>query len=250
MGRKCIVVKEKAFADKLTKRLLLLALLFLGLQALTKSCGTVSPGAAEQQDSFGNAMLKGLADEAEMLLYSQFMPSAVMISGTGGETLRWLQEQLNALFPLYGFMTGNMTEQSEGRQADADIRTILLAEAEEGSYLWNEEEMAENIGPQEPSQGESLNDLLQAENEAAVQMRQQSSSAFVPHSIQKQVDLGLLSNYETLIQQFYTIDANTTAGSSQLNVEKLMAEDMRIAKEGDGPQILIYHTHSQEMFSD
>ena len=250
MGRKCIVVKEKAFADKLTKRLLLLALLFLGLQALTKSCGTVSPGAAEQQDTFGNAMLKGLADEAEMLLYSQFMPSAVMISGTGGETLRWLQEQLNALFPLYGFMTGNMTEQSEGRQADADIRTILLAEAEEGSYLWNEEEMAENIGPQEPSQGESLNDLLQAENEAAVQMRQQSSSAFVPHSIQKQVDLGLLSNYETLIQQFYTIDANTTAGSSQLNVEKLMAEDMRIAKEGDGPQILIYHTHSQEMFSD
>lgn len=248
MGRKCIVVKEKAFADKFIKKLFLLALLFLGLQALTKSCGAVSPGAVEQQGTFGNTMLKGLADEAETLLYSQFMPSAVMISGTGGETLRWVREQLDALFPLYGFMTGNMLEQPESSQAD--IRTILLAEAEEGSYLWDEEEMAENIGTPEPSQEESLNDLLQAENEAAIQMRQQNASSFVPHTIQNQVDLETLSNYETLIQQFYTVDNNTTAGSDQLNVEKLTAADMRISKDSDGPQILIYHTHSQETFSD
>ncbi|MCI8798790.1 MAG: stage II sporulation protein P [Lachnospiraceae bacterium] len=193
-------------------------------------------------------MLKGLADEAETLLYSQFMPSAVMISGTGGETLRWVREQLDALFPLYGFMTGNMLEQPESSQAD--IRTILLAEAEEGSYLWDEEEMAENIGTPEPSQEESLNDLLQVENEAAIQMRQQNASSFVPHTIQNQVDLGTLSNYETLIRQFYTVDNNTTAGSDQLNVEKLTAADMRISKDSDGPQILIYHTHSQETFSD
>lgn len=225
----------------------MLALLFLGLQALTKSCGAVSPGAVEKQDSFGNTMLKGLADEAATLLYSQYMPSAVMVSGTGGETLRWLQEQLNALFPLYGFMTGNMTERPESSQAD--IRTILLAEAEEGSYLWDEQEMAENIGQSESPQGEDLNDLLQAENEAAMQMRQQPSD-FIPHTIQNLVDLGTLSNYETLIQQFYTVDSNTMAGSDQLNVEKLTAADLRISKDGDGPQILIYHTHSQETFSD
>lgn len=225
----------------------MLALLFLGLQALTKSCGAVSPGAVEKQDSFGNTMLKGLADEAATLLYSQYMPSAVMISGTGGETLRWMQEQLNTLFPLYGFMTGSMTERPESSQAD--IRTILLAEAEEGSYLWDEQEMAENIGQSESPQGEDLNDLLQAENEAAMQMRQQPSD-FIPHTIQNLVDLGTLSNYETLIQQFYTVDSNTMAGSDQLNVEKLTAADLRISKDGDGPQILIYHTHSQETFSD
>ena len=64
------------------------------------------------------------------------------------------------------------------------------------------------------------------------------------------MDLNVLGSYEALIQQFYTIDANTTAGSDQLNIGKLMEQDMRISKEGDGPQILIYHTHSQEAFAD
>ena len=64
------------------------------------------------------------------------------------------------------------------------------------------------------------------------------------------VDLEALSSYETLISQFYTIDANTTAGSDQLNVSKLLGTDMSITKDGDGPQILIYHTHSQEAFAD
>lgn len=244
-GRKCIAVKGRVFADKLTKKLLLLAFLFLGLQAMTKSCGAVAPGAVEKQDSFGNVMLKGLADEAAKLLYSQFMPGAVLISGTGGETLRWLQEQLNALFPLYGFIPESMTDRPESSQAD--IREILLAEAGESDYSWNEE-VTEYVGQPETSQAEELSDLLQAENEAAMQMRQPSD--FVPHTLQNQVDLASLSNYETLIQQFYTVDANTTAGSDQLDVAKLLAEDMSISKDGEGPQILLYHTHSQEAFSD
>ncbi len=42
----------------------------------------------------------------------------------------------------------------------------------------------------------------------------------------------------------------TMAGSDQLNVERLLARDMTVSKEGEGPQILIYHTHSQEAFAD
>lgn len=242
----CIVVKEKVFIDKLIKKLLLLALLFLGLQALTKSCGAVSSGSAEKQDTIKGAMLKGLADEAEMLLYGQFMPGAVLAAGRDGGMLRLLQEQLDALFPLYGYMMRNMGEYPE--ESQTDVRTILLAEAEESGYSMDDEQMAENIGQQEAIPQESLNDLLRAENEAAMQIQQ--SSDFIPHTIQNQIDMEALNHYETLIQQFYTIDANTTAGSDQLNVGKMMGMDMRIAKDGDGPQILIYHTHSQEAFSD
>lgn len=40
-------------------------------------------------------------------------------------------------------------------------------------------------------------------------------------------------------------------GSDQLSVDKFMEIDMTMAKqEGEGPQILIYHTHSQEAFAD
>ena len=84
-----------------------------------------------------------------------------------------------------------------------------------------------------------------ADNPAAVE-----KCSFVPHEKVKEIDLEKLKDYETLVKSFYTIDATTMAGSDQLNVEKLMGRDMRLEKGGDGPQILIYHTHSQEGFRD
>jgi stage II sporulation protein P len=46
------------------------------------------------------------------------------------------------------------------------------------------------------------------------------------------------------------VDSCTTIGSDQLNAEKLLSKDMTIDEDGDGPQILIYHTHSQEGYAD
>lgn len=63
-------------------------------------------------------------------------------------------------------------------------------------------------------------------------------------------DMEALSDYQTLVSTFYTIDAGTTAGSNELNLEKLLSKDVTISKEDPGPQILIYHTHSLETFID
>lgn len=63
-------------------------------------------------------------------------------------------------------------------------------------------------------------------------------------------DFEALSEYQTLVSTFYTIDAGTTAGSNELNLEKLMSKDMTVSKDDPGPQILIYHTHSLESFID
>ena len=59
-----------------------------------------------------------------------------------------------------------------------------------------------------------------------------------------------LQNYEDLVKAFYAIDSTTTAGAELLNTEKLLSKDMTIQSGGSGPQILIYHTHSQEGFAD
>ncbi len=73
---------------------------------------------------------------------------------------------------------------------------------------------------------------------------------FHPAARQVQIDRTQLSDYETLVQNFYAIDANTMVGSDQLSAEKLLGMDMTLTKEGEEPQILIYHTHSQEAFAD
>ena len=46
------------------------------------------------------------------------------------------------------------------------------------------------------------------------------------------------------------MDKTTTISPEDLNAETLLAKDMRIDKSVEGPQILIYHTHSQEGFVD
>ncbi len=59
-----------------------------------------------------------------------------------------------------------------------------------------------------------------------------------------------LQNYEDLVKAFYAIDSTTTAGAELLNTEKLLSKDMTMQGGGSEPQILIYHTHSQEGFTD
>lgn len=59
-----------------------------------------------------------------------------------------------------------------------------------------------------------------------------------------------LSDYEYLLSHFYTVEPTTAVTAQELDAEKLLAEDMTIDRTVDGPQILIYHTHSQEGFVD
>lgn len=59
-----------------------------------------------------------------------------------------------------------------------------------------------------------------------------------------------LADYDYLIQNFYSIHPTTTAGRDIVNAETFLSLDLSIAKSEDEPQILIYHTHSQEEFTD
>ena len=59
-----------------------------------------------------------------------------------------------------------------------------------------------------------------------------------------------LEDFDYLRQTFYQVDNTTTIGRDQLDVQKLMKPDLTIDRTVDGPQILIYHTHSQEGYSD
>jgi stage II sporulation protein P len=56
--------------------------------------------------------------------------------------------------------------------------------------------------------------------------------------------------YEYLMENFYTVVSSTTLKKEDINAEELMAIDMKIKSGNSSPQILIYHTHSQEAFAD
>lgn len=53
-----------------------------------------------------------------------------------------------------------------------------------------------------------------------------------------------------LVKGFYIVDPTTTATADRLNITELLGKDMTMQGDASSPQILIYHTHSQEGYAD
>ncbi len=59
-----------------------------------------------------------------------------------------------------------------------------------------------------------------------------------------------LRDVNYLLSKFYTVDRTTQIYERQLNVDDLLNRNMKINQKSNGPKVLIFHTHSQEAFSD
>lgn len=86
------------------------------------------------------------------------------------------------------------------------------------------------------------------ENEAAAQenVKQENAQQIKTNAIA----LDKLKDFDYLIQNFYTVDKMTTITSKKLDAEELLSIDCTMEKKASKPQILIYHTHSQEGYKD
>jgi stage II sporulation protein P len=57
-------------------------------------------------------------------------------------------------------------------------------------------------------------------------------------------------DYSFLVKNFFIVDKTTHTSRKVFDVDKLLDTDMTIDVNSDQPQILIYHTHASEAFSD
>ena len=167
-------------------------------------------------------------DAFPIVAYSQ------AVAASEGSTGILLEQSVQGLVPLLGY--GDIRETRTQPPEDESTWHTLTTEELLG---------ADGILPQ--SGGKETQEVAEpAESTSAT-----AGGEFVPAGRQMQIDLAQLKDYESLVGNFYAIDANTMIGSDQLSVDKFMEIDMTLAKqEGEGPQILIYHTHSQEAFAD
>ena len=86
-------------------------------------------------------------------------------------------------------------------------------------------------------------------NELDVHDTTETIAAVAPHPV---IDLSpaKLADYDYLLGQFYIVDSNTEADAVQISAEDFLNQDFKISKDTESPQILIYHSHSQETFAD
>lgn len=91
--------------------------------------------------------------------------------------------------------------------------------------------------------------VLVSDSEPAEPDIQSASAEIEPHPV---VDLSeeMLADYDYFLGQFFIVDPNTATNPEQLNAAQFLAEDLTMERDASKPQILIYHSHSQETFAD
>lgn len=118
----------------------------------------------------------------------------------------------------------------------------------------------ESIGQTEESETESSagNDMAQNETGAAdgeaLPAAVMGSSGILASMEQAIAKAGLslenVLNYDWILPNFYVVHSGTSMPPDILNPTSLLSQDLRIKGSSDQPQILIYHTHSQEAYVD
>lgn len=215
-----------------------------GIATFVFILAAVGTGSHGEKSELAQALRRDLACVMKDMLYHFYCPGLSFVTGNRYESSSILRGQIDTMFPLYGYVVRDMeTESGEAGVAQSTHKKEMTFH---GMQQGTDRQASEQ---QDDGEEQTIADLLKAENEAAMNM-QESASLFVPHELQTQVDLSALEEYETLLKAFYTVDANTMVGSDQLNVGAFMAKDMRVDRNSEGPQILIYHTHSREGFAD
>lgn len=196
------------------------------------------------------------------LILEPYLPAVqrLQVSGeeAGGSSI-WIKGLL-AEYPvmLYGMSVGGAAE----NVTESDYARLLMLEGTDEERKSIDEEALE-YGEDAMHLEQSLADALLAENgmylenQAAQQnsMEEQetdmAASEFEPAQEKHyHYQWEELQDYDALIKAFYAVDSTTMADADLLKTDSLLSKDMRIQKDAEEPQILIYHTHAHEAFAD
>lgn len=174
------------------------------------------------------------AGEAALSLYLPQSAYEEEQSGWLQELAGWAREQL----PFFTFFAG--TEEKNVVEDDTTIQAMI----EE-----NEKRIAERI--QEENSRKAEEESRQPEDVPETETPAEQETAASPE-LQPVAEIPVenLQNYEYLLNEFFVVDPNTVTDAAQLNAGTFLEKDLTLERDSAQPQILIYHTHSQEGFAD
>lgn len=215
-------------------------------------------------DDFGGLLIERL--EYAML---SFWSPALVFSQPEADSARW--DVLLDPFPLLRFLSREEETKLQWESLDT-YADIIRAE---GQDEYTDSLTAGEMETPETSAGrvrvkEDLEALLRKENGQTQGQDQdrdpqnntisgngliagENSSVFLLPAPEREqsYEWEYFKKFDALVKEFYAVDAGTAIDESQLNLNALLLPDLSVRKrEDEKPQILIYHTHSQEAFAD
>ena len=170
--------------------------------------------------------------------------------------------------PLYCFLEKKALQEENGRDRETEMllqeknaehlgeevaaenrreqEELLMAEAEKDAADSRDERQEETQAEKDKIVDESKSGV---EEKKEKEEKEEQETVALPHP---QIDLSQakLADFDYVMNHFFILDSNTETNAGQISGTRFLEEDMSIQQDSSVPQILIYHTHSQETFSD
>ncbi len=227
-----------------------------------------------------------LAEEmADMLV-----PTGSYLSEDHADTLlEWMLTYIGQIIPVQGYLNEMVIKNEEGKNPFEEESSFYLeveemeletdgGEEETDSLEILETERQDELGTAEMNSEyggsgvEVLESVEEAENrrdgwEVTVWQQEnivyyqplegdgggeeETQEVFLSRLLQSSAySLEKLKDFDFFMQKFFTVRETTSIRSGELSAEELLSHDARMKGGNESPQILIYHSHSQEEFCD
>lgn len=161
-----------------------------------------------------------------------------------GETaVTWLLRRIGEQIPV--FMPAETKEQG----MLLEDRKISRKIAEENSEFLEAKLLEENQEAGPPESGYENTGGVDAQSSQAA-TEETAAAGTLEKAPVTDIPLEKFQDFNFVMSSFYTVDKTTSINSEQLNAPELVQMDLRMQTGREQPQILIYHSHSQEEFID
>lgn len=166
-----------------------------------------------------------------------------MVEEHGEETaVTWLLRQIGAQIPVF------MPDRTEEQGSLLEDSKISRKIAEENSEFLEAKLLEENQEAGPPESGYENTGGVDAQNSG--ENTEETVAGTMEKAPVTDIPLEKFQDFDFVMRSFYTVDKTTSITSEQLNAPELVQMDLRMQTGKEQPQILIYHSHSQEEFID
>lgn len=204
--------------------------------------GVTGSGTEEQEANAGSQTARAGAGNATERTQTQETDAEKSGTGkqkvpeTGAEGSETGKQEANAGSQAARAGAGNETERTQTQESDSE-------KSGAGNEIRQTE--APETGATGSGAGETETGNSPDASPGAAEAQPAAGRAIISEELLHQ-----LEDYNYLLANYYTVDEGTTADAALLDADALLGEDLRLARDPSVPQILIYHTHSQETFLD
>lgn len=156
--------------------------------------------------------------------------------------------------PGPGAERGQTESKEQGTEEDQKDGTQKDETQKDGMEITEPEQT--ETGITEPAAGESAStaepEAPQSVPEETIETGGAPREILYPEAdtIQETISPDLLADPQALLNRFFVVDPNTSVLPGEIDGSTLLGKDLTLPENAEGPQILIYHTHSQEAFAD